>query len=347
MRSPKGARIRAIHYGVGSIGAEVVRLVLEQPHIDSVSAIDPAKAGRDLGEVAGLDRRLGSTIAYDPEQVLSGVDADVVLHTGVPGLTAAYPQIAQAVAAGKNVISDCAELVFPWLRHPDISQRLDRLARESGVAVLGTGANLGFVMATLPLLLATACHQISAVRVTRVADVAPRALELRDTVGLGLSPEGFRQLLGSRGTGLPGLRESLLMIAHTLSWPLDDISETVEPVLARNRLRTDYYVVGKGYVQGLRHVVSGVMAGRQVLRLGLELSLSPENPRDEIDIDGKPPIKLSIPGGLPGQLSTAAIMINCIPAVVRNEVSGLLSMRDLPVAPYRFAGAPLPVDSDE
>ena len=89
------------------------------------------------------------------------------------------------------------------------------------------------------------------------------------------------------------------------------------------------------------------LAGRQALRLELELCLSPENPRDEIDIDGKPPIKLSIPGGLPGELSTAAIMINCIPAVVRNEVSGLLSMRDLPVAPYRYAGEPLQVDSDE
>lgn len=324
-----------------------MRLVLERPHIESVAAIDPAKAGRDLGEVVGIDRSLGTTVAYDPEPVLTGIDADIVLHTGEPSLTAAYPQIAQAVAAGKNVISDCAELVFPWFRYPDISQRLDRLARESGVAVLGTGASPGFVMDTLPLLLATACHQIRAVRVTRVEDVTPRALELRDTAGLGLSPEGFRQLLGGRSAGLPGLRESLLMIAHTLSWRLDDISETMEPILARHRLRTDYYLVDKGYVRGLRHTLSGVMAGRQVLRLELELSLGADNPRDEIVIDGKPPIKLSIAGGLQGDLSTAAIMINCIPAVVRKGVSGLLSMRDLPVAPYRFAGTPLQMDSTE
>jgi 4-hydroxy-tetrahydrodipicolinate reductase len=170
--------MRAIHYGVGPVGAEVVRLVLERAYIDSVAAIDPARAGRDLGEVVGIDRRLGSTVAYEPESVLTGVDADVVLHTGQASLATAYPQIAQAVTAGKSVISDCAELVFPWFRHPEISRRLDRLAREAGVAVLGVGVGSGFVMDSLPLLLATACSQIKAVSVKRVFDRSPAAATL-------------------------------------------------------------------------------------------------------------------------------------------------------------------------
>jgi 4-hydroxy-tetrahydrodipicolinate reductase len=339
--------MRAIHYGVGPVGAEVVRLVLERAYIDSVAAIDPARAGRDLGEVVGIDRRLGSTVAYEPESVLTGVDADVVLHTGQASLATAYPQIAQAVTAGKSVISDCAELVFPWFRHPEISRRLDRLAREAGVAVLGVGVGSGFVMDSLPLLLATACSQIKAVSVKRVSDIASQALELRDTVGIGLSPEGFRQIVGSRNAGLPGLRESLLMIAHTLSWRLDDISETMEPILARERLRTEYYLVEKGYVRGLRHAISGVAGERPVIRLEMEISIGAENPHDEIVIEGEPPIRLSIAGGLQGDVSTAAIMVNCIPAVLRDGVAGLLSMRDLPVAPYRDKGVPTRTDSSE
>jgi 4-hydroxy-tetrahydrodipicolinate reductase len=120
------------------------------------------------------------------------------------------------------------------------------------------------------------------------------------------------------------------MIAHTLSWRLDDISETMEPILARERLRTEYYLVEKGYVRGLRHAISGVAGERPVISLEMEISIGAENPHDEIVIEGEPPIRLSIAGGLQGDVSTAAIMVNCIPAVLRDGVAGLLSMRDLP-----------------
>ena len=346
MTSPR-ENIGAIHYGLGPVGAEVVRLVLERAYIDSVAAIDPARAGRDLGEVAGIDRRLGSIVAYEAQPVLTGVAAEVVLHSGQANLATVYPQIAQAVTAGKNVISDCAELVFPWFRHPEISRRLDRLAREAGVAVLGAGIGSGFVMDSLPLLLATASRQPKAVSVKRVSDITAQALELRDSAGIGLNPEGFRQLFDGRSAGLPGLRESLLMIAHSLSWRLDDINETLEPILARQRLRTDYFLIEKGYVRGLRHVICGVAGGRSMIRLELEFSIGADDPHDEIVIEGEPPIRLSIAGGLQGDAATAAIMVNCIPAVVRSGVSGLLSMRDLPIAPYRDRGVPTRTEGSE
>src|SRR5882762_2344682 len=47
-------KIRAIQYGVGPIGTSIVRLMREKQAIEIIGAIDtdPAKAGRDLGEVA-------------------------------------------------------------------------------------------------------------------------------------------------------------------------------------------------------------------------------------------------------------------------------------------------------
>ena len=46
-------KIRAIQYGVGPIGTSLVRLMREKQAIEVIGAIDtdPAKAGRDLGEV--------------------------------------------------------------------------------------------------------------------------------------------------------------------------------------------------------------------------------------------------------------------------------------------------------
>ena len=67
-------KIRAIQYGVGPIGASLVRLMREKEGIEVIGAIDsdPAKAGRDLGEVTGAsDAPWGIPISADME-ILEG-----------------------------------------------------------------------------------------------------------------------------------------------------------------------------------------------------------------------------------------------------------------------------------
>ena len=59
--------IRVMHFGLGPIGAAVVRQVATRPGFKVVGGIDidPAKVGRDLGEVVGLDRRLRVKVSAD------------------------------------------------------------------------------------------------------------------------------------------------------------------------------------------------------------------------------------------------------------------------------------------
>lgn len=332
----QGEKIRTIHYGIGAMGAEVVRLAVNRPDIEIVGAIDthPAKASRDLGEAAGVGRTLGITVSYEPEPILKDVYADLVVHSTGSSLTSVYPQIMSIVSAEKSVISSCEELAFPWVRYPEIARKLDRRARETGVRILGTGVNPGFVMDLLPLMLATACQQVKSIHASRIVDVASRRMQLQSKVGVGLTLQGFQRAAAEGGIGHVGLRESALMIADTLSWRLDDITETMEPVLAQEKRKTDYFSVERGDVAGVRQSARGLMGGREVVRLDLEMSLAAKDPHDAIEIDGKPPIKVIIPGGVPGDLATAAIMTNCIPAVARSRMVGLLSMRDMPLVPY-------------
>ncbi|MCH8921256.1 MAG: dihydrodipicolinate reductase [Chloroflexi bacterium] len=329
-------RIRIIHYGIGAIGAEVVRLCLNRPEIEIVGAIDahPSKAGLDLGEAANAGRTLGITVAYEAEPLLKDVYADVVVHSTSSALTTVYPQLMSIVSAEKSVISSCEELAFPWTRYPEISRKLDRRARETGVRLLGTGVNPGFVMDFLPLVLATACQQVRSIRIERVVDVGTRRMNLQRKVGVGLSVEGFQSGANDGTIGHVGLRESLLMIADTMGWRLDDVAETLEPVIAQGHHKTEFFSVERGYVRGLRQSVRGLSAGREVVRLDLEMSLGVDDPRDVIHIDGTPPVEVRIPGGIQGDQATAAIVTNCIPAVARSRAVGLLSMRDLPVVPY-------------
>lgn len=332
-------RIRFVQFGVGAIGAEVVRLALEDGRLEPVGAIDldPEKAGRDLGRVAGLDCDLGIVVREDAAAALRETEAEVVVHSTGSRLDAVYSQLRQALEAGRHVISTCEELAFPWARHPELARALDRQARERGLRVLGAGVNPGFVMDLLPSILSVACQRVEAVRVRRVVDVAQRRLQLQRKVGVGLTPEAFQRGLKEGSIGHVGLLESALMVADALGWRLEQVEEEAAPVLARSFLRAGAWRLEAGQVAGCRQTVRGLVQGREVLRLELVMALRATDPHDAIEIDGVPPIRLRLPGGIEGDSTTAALVVHLAPLVTGDLVPpGLLTVRDLPLAPRTY-----------
>jgi 4-hydroxy-tetrahydrodipicolinate reductase len=328
-------KFRTIHYGIGAVGSEVLKVALQRQDIQVVGAIDthPAKAGRELGEVLGLGRNLGIDVSYDAETLLREISADVVVQATTSHLITVYPQLVQAVASEKNVISSCEELSYPWTGQGELARKLDRRAREAGVTVLGTGINPGFVMDILPLVLTSPCQEVRSITVTRVVDTSTRRLQLQMKMGTGLSPTEFRFRVSDGSLGHVGLKESLFMIAETMGWQLDEVKESIEPILATRRWETGAFVVEKGRVAGVHQAAVAMAGNREAIRLDLQMSLGADNPHDSIVIDGKPPINLTIAGGIQGDQATAAIMVNLIPAVVKAR-PGLLTMRDLPFIPW-------------
>jgi 4-hydroxy-tetrahydrodipicolinate reductase len=275
-------------------------------------------------------------VAYDPEPLLKDTDADVVLHATRPNLITEYPNLLQIVSSEKSVISCCDELVFPWPRYPDLCQKLDHAAWEAKVRILGTGLNPGFLMDVLPLALATASQQIKSFQVNQVVKVGPRPMWLYAKIGAGLNLQGFQKAIQSGAVGHFGLAESVHMIADSLGLSLDDVVESIEPIFSKGRIKTEYFEVNKGFVAGIRQRAKGLVSSREVIRLELEISLAAEDPHTTIFIDGRPPLRLNIPGNIPEDQATAAIMVNCIPAIVNSQEVGLLTMRDLPIVPYRW-----------
>ena len=155
-------KIRVIQYGVGPIGAALLRLMREKKAIEIIGGIDsdPAKAGRDLGEVAGApDAPWGVPVIADAAEMLSE-SADLVVHATSSSLPAVTDQLLACLAAEPCVISTCEELAYPFRKHPEISAKLDNEAKTWGVALVGTGVNPGFVMDKLVLTLSTAVQRI-------------------------------------------------------------------------------------------------------------------------------------------------------------------------------------------
>lgn len=324
---------RIICYGLGPIGQGIARLAALRPGIVIVGAVDvdPAKVGRDLGELLGGPP--SGVLISDNIGALAAANADVVLHATGSALARVQQQLLDIMRIGANIVSTCEELAYPWTAQPQLAAALDAAARRAGVTVLGTGVNPGYAMDALPLMLTAPCAAVDAVRVLRVVDAAQRRGPLQKKVGAGLSVAQFDEQVRAGTVRHVGLPESLHMLATSLGWQLERTDDVIEPVIAEQAIVTDIVNVQPGQVAGVRQVASGFKDGREVLRLELRMYLGAPDPQDTIEIDGNPPVRMSIAGGLHGDVATAAMVVNAVNSVAR-AVPGLASMADAPLVHF-------------
>lgn len=324
-----GKKVRVITYGMGPIGSGIARLIAGREDYQIVGAvdIDPAKAGKDLGPLIGLDYPLGIPISADASRVLKK-KADVVIHSTGSVLEQVEPQLQEIIRSGHNIVSTCEELSQPW-KHGRVAKRVDALAKKSGVTVLGTGINPGFMMDTLPVLLTGVCQKVDCVRVRRVVDASKRRQPLQKKIGTGLKVDEFKNRAAKKEIRHVGLSESVALIAQALHWRLDKIEETIEPVIAQRPVQTEFFDVPRGFVTGVRQVGCGIRNGERVIELDLKMSVDAGESVDEIWLEGKPAIH-SIIHGVHGDISTAAVAANAIRRVIAAP-PGLVTMVDLPI----------------
>src|SRR5712691_12950170 len=156
-------------YGIGPIGAEIARLLLTKPWIKLVAAvdIDPKKAGRDVGEVIGLNREVGVKVTSELQ-----TRADVVCHSTGSRLRDVSAQLKDLLGRGSHVVSTCEELSFPL--DAEVREDLQQVARANNVTLLGTGVNPGFVMDKLPLTLTAVCQRVDELRIIRIQNASTR-----------------------------------------------------------------------------------------------------------------------------------------------------------------------------
>jgi 4-hydroxy-tetrahydrodipicolinate reductase len=322
--------IRVIQCGLGAIGRSTARLVLEKDSLQLVGAVDPNPqfAGHDLGEVLGLKRKLGIRIAETLSATLARTNADAVLHCTGSSFAGVYQQFADIVRAKLHCVSSCEEALFPWYREPKLADRLDQLCARHGVSVLGTGVNPGFVMDTLAVISTAVCQRVDAVNVLRVVDAGTRREALQRKVGAGLAPSEFRKLAKALKIRHVGLSESAVFVADALGWNLDEVDETIAPVLAERTIRTKYLTVKKGQAAGVRQVATGWRRGKKVLELELQMYVGAKNPRDEISLESVPPMRVVVDGGTAGDFATPAILVNCVPRVLEAK-PGLHTMKTI------------------
>ena len=218
----------------------------------------------------------------------------------------------------------------------DHGRQVDAWAKKAKVAVLSTGVNPGFVMDALPIALMATCQRVDRVTVHRIQDARNRRLPFQQKIGAGLTTEQFQKRVHQGSIKHVGFAESIAMIADSLGWTLDRISDVVEPKIAQVTVSSEFLAVDAGYVSGIIQEGIGYRKKQPVIRLRMEAYLGAPEPYDLIDIDGLPRLSVRIEGGLHGDLATAALVINSIPKVL-DATPGLHTMRDM-VLPSFFPG---------
>ncbi|MGC9317437.1 MAG: dihydrodipicolinate reductase [Armatimonadota bacterium] len=322
--------LKTVHVGLGPIGLEILKAGARTGACEPVSCADisPEIAGRSLRVVAEEEDLPNVTICAElHEAIQQGVEAEAAVAVVCTGsrVEQIEAQLEAPLAGGLHCISTCEELVFPWLRAATVADRLDATAAENDVVLLGAGVNPGFVLDLLPFILTRVCQSVEAVQAGRFVDASRRRRQLQAKIGSGMSPDQFRAEAAEGRIGHVGLAESAALLADCLGWQWEEFEEVIDPVVADEPIATDYFHVEAGQVCGQAQAVT-----MGDVRLQLTMSLGSED-RDEVRIEGRPPVHAVIRGGIHGDTATAGTVMNLLRPLTRAE-PGLRTVTEIPLA---------------
>jgi len=318
------------------MGGGMGRLLLEKQGIEIVGAIDthPAKIGKTVSEVLGV---IGCDVVVSgsAEAVITPGSADIVLVATGSFTREVFPQLELVAKAKINCITIAEEMAYPQAQEAALADALDKMFAASGVSLLGTGINPGFVLDSLIIALSGVCTHVESIKAVRINDLSPFGPTVMRTQGVGTTPEDFKAGIDAGNiVGHVGFPESMSLIAEALGFKLDRIEQIKEPIISNTHRETPHVKVAPGMVAGCKHIAYGYMNDKCIITLEHPQQIRPEAENvetgDYIYINGTPNINMAIKPEIPGGIGTIAMAVNMIPAVI-NASPGLKTMADLPI----------------
>jgi 2,4-diaminopentanoate dehydrogenase len=333
------SEIRGIVYGVGAMGTLCGRLMVEKG-VELVGGVThTAHLGEDLGDVCGVGR-LGVAVSDDADGVLAAARADVALVCVATFLPDMMDHLERCIRHGVNVITTAEEALYPWRTQPELTARLDSLAKEHGVSVLGSGYS-DYYWGGEVMQLAGSCHRIEriegvgrfniddyGVAVARNNHVGETVAEFEKAFREDTTPAFFQTvadlLCADLGLAVTSVRQSIRPSTEDIDIPCAVLGQTIKA----------------GDVTGKVTVVDFATAEGVDLHIELQERLYREGETDlnRWVIEGEPSAVLENPSPATDVL-TCATMVNRIPDVIA-AAPGYVTVDQLPKLRYR--AHPLP-----
>ncbi|XRQ13800.1 dihydrodipicolinate reductase [Actinomadura welshii] len=348
---------RVVQWGTGNVGRNSIAGIDARPDLElaGVWVSNPAKVGKDAGELAGLGRALGVTATGDAAALLA-LRPDCVVYTSMADvrLMEAIDDLCRILRAGVNVVSASPVfLQFPdGVVPPEMSDPVREAAAAGGASIFVNGIDPGFANDVLPLAVTGISERIDQVRCMEILNYATydQATVLFDIMGFGRSMDDTPMLL-QPGVLTMAWGSVVRQIAAGLGVELDEVAEWHTRLPAPDTFAVDAGTIEKGTQAALRFELRGMRGGEAVVVLEhvtrLRDDLAPDWPQPaghgcyRVEVRGEPnyTVDLRLLGtdgdhNTAGLKATAMRLVNAVPAVVQAP-PGLLTALDLPLIPGR------------
>lgn len=330
--------VKIIIWGLGSMGKGMAELLLTKKGVDIVGAVARGeKIGKSMYEHIGIkkdDKKDVIMGSYD--DIITEKAADVVLICTDSFTKGVFDKCKFVLEKKINVITTAEEMAYPQAQEPELAKELDKIAKENGVTILGTGINPGLIMDLLVITLTGACYDVEHIEAKRVNNLSPFGPAVMTEQGVGLTAKDFNEKNESGElAGHVGFAESVNMITHALGWKLsDEVKLSKSPIVSNVYRKAPNAEVQAGDVAGVNMLGYGYVDGELKIEMihpqQVEPQLEGVETGDYIKIKGNPDISMAINPEVPGGIGTIAMCVNMIPQVI-NSRPGLKTMIDLPV----------------
>lgn len=328
--------VKVIQWATGAMGKTILRRLLEHPDVEVVGVLvyDPGKAGRDVGELAGLPAA-GVTATDRPDEILD-LDADVVVHAArlQPPYGHHDDDVERLLRSGKNVLSINGHSSPGWWGSEHVA-RFDEAGRAGDATLMAAGLNPGFAFEKLAVVATGLCTTVSNVSVSEVVDTTVMRSPdyVFDVLGFGSEPGA----IDPNGDWVPAalltglFSEVLAATAERLGVSLDRIESDHVMHPATKDLEVGAGTIAAGRIARTNWRWHGVADGARLLTLSIEWTMEPDvsgvatSPMWRIEIDGDPCVTIDVdlhrhPADrrrtTPEQYGVAGAVLNAIPHVM-------------------------------
>ena len=134
-------KIKVVQYGVGKMSIYTMRYVYEKGG-EIVGAVDinPNVIGKDIGEILGTENKGIKVVSTEnARQMLEETKPDIVIVTTMSLIKDVEEALMLCAELGINAITTCEEAFYPANSNPNITKKLDELAKKNNCTITGSG----------------------------------------------------------------------------------------------------------------------------------------------------------------------------------------------------------------